>query len=406
MSTATRANFFLIHRETGQRYPVKSYVTIGRLSGDIVFPRDPKLSAQHCRLLPTKRGVGVTDLESANGTFIDGTRLKPGRVFLFKAKSELSVGDQVFSLQSVNVAVPVRKKKGKRRKHSSTIFSTLLMLCLAVLGASLFYLQWRRSDTDTTLQVAQRDLNEVFDNFQYLRDSIDHQTAPPKDTARRLQIQVLNRLTFMATRWAAFQPQDDRQRRLLGLQQRFASALNAETQAEISYLNSGESKYLDDADQANDLIEQVSAEFRRQYEAHLINVASYPEPIQSPYQMVTREMRQALRDYQKLGNSVQDKEVPEKEVGNLLRKDLIPKLTAVAARLSAVKASGDKEAKRLALEKTLVAAFLSQVKAMSIYYDTKDAKYAKELEHWGDQIEKINGELKKLMDTARKPAGN
>lgn len=403
--SGTRANYFLIHRETGQRYPIKAHVTIGRMSGDIVFPRDVKLSAEHCRLIPIKGGIGVSDLDSANGTSIDGKRLRPKRVYLLKPKSELAAGDQVFALQSVSVALPIRKRKGRKRQPSHFL-STVLTVILFIAGVALFSTQWKKTESEGSLQVAQKELSDIFETYQDLRDTLDRQTAPASNIASRMQYQVLGRLANVQNRLTLLQPLDEKQKRLLSLQERFASALSAETQSQVLYLTSGETRYLDDYDQWADQVAQAAADFRKEADAHRINASYLPEPILPPIQIVEREMRQALRDYSKLGNQVQNHEVAEKDVGNLLRKQLIPKLMAVTERMGAIKPVGDAQAKRLALERSLVSAFLSQVKAMGIYYDTqKDPRYAKELDHWSDQIERINGALKKQLHAAdRMPA--
>src|SRR3954452_22117150 len=47
---------------------------VGRDCDDIVLD-DPTVSRRHIRLEPTEVGLVVVDLESANGTFIDGTRI-------------------------------------------------------------------------------------------------------------------------------------------------------------------------------------------------------------------------------------------------------------------------------------------------------------------------------------------
>src|SRR4051812_13324492 len=93
MGAAPRVKFYLVHSETGQRYPVGSDdVVIGRTSGDLLFPEDTKLSNQHCRIVMTASGLGVHDLGSANGTTVDGQRLAPDKIYTFKTGSQLTIG--------------------------------------------------------------------------------------------------------------------------------------------------------------------------------------------------------------------------------------------------------------------------------------------------------------------------
>lgn len=68
----------------GQRFPLTGPVVIGR-EGDLPLP-DAQASRRHCSLTPVPGGVQLTDLNSTNGTIVNGTRvsqtfLTPGQVF-------------------------------------------------------------------------------------------------------------------------------------------------------------------------------------------------------------------------------------------------------------------------------------------------------------------------------------
>jgi hypothetical protein len=63
---------------------------VGRApSGDVVLPAD-EVSRMHCRLVPGEAGLTVIDLQSTNGTFLDGQRVTTPTVML--PNSELRVG--------------------------------------------------------------------------------------------------------------------------------------------------------------------------------------------------------------------------------------------------------------------------------------------------------------------------
>jgi pSer/pThr/pTyr-binding forkhead associated (FHA) protein len=120
MSARPKFNYFLVHLETGQRYPVGDEVVIGRNSGDILFPDDAKVSTQHCRVLKTPQGLAVHDLDSSNGTNLDGTKLDPKKAYVFKPGSVLSFGAQELKLLETSPAKlmsrPRRKSKSRRRR--------------------------------------------------------------------------------------------------------------------------------------------------------------------------------------------------------------------------------------------------------------------------------------------------
>jgi pSer/pThr/pTyr-binding forkhead associated (FHA) protein len=53
-----------------------SPVTLGRSSeNDLVLDADDFASVQHARIEPRRDGVWVEDLDSTNGTFVNGTKL-------------------------------------------------------------------------------------------------------------------------------------------------------------------------------------------------------------------------------------------------------------------------------------------------------------------------------------------
>ncbi|MBW3570438.1 MAG: FHA domain-containing protein [Gemmatimonadetes bacterium] len=63
----------------GEELPVPSpVVTVGRGAGCDVVVDDDSVSAQHARLEYEMGGWRITDLESTNGTAVEGVRLAPG----------------------------------------------------------------------------------------------------------------------------------------------------------------------------------------------------------------------------------------------------------------------------------------------------------------------------------------
>jgi len=61
-------------------------ITIGRDQDNDLHVEDVNLSRQHCRILRTKEGIVVEDLNSSNGTFVNGARTQ---------RQVLSVGDTI-----------------------------------------------------------------------------------------------------------------------------------------------------------------------------------------------------------------------------------------------------------------------------------------------------------------------
>ncbi|MBI4663504.1 MAG: FHA domain-containing protein [Verrucomicrobia bacterium] len=71
-------------------------IVIGRgLDCDVVI-NDTKASRRHCRLTRGDSGFVLEDLESKNGTYVDGQRI--GKPVVLKPNQTFKIGDTVFYL--------------------------------------------------------------------------------------------------------------------------------------------------------------------------------------------------------------------------------------------------------------------------------------------------------------------
>ena len=68
--------------QAGSQYPLgESLLTIGRLpSADISFPEDNFISGMHCAIQSLNETVQLKDLNSTNGTYLNGERISEARV--------------------------------------------------------------------------------------------------------------------------------------------------------------------------------------------------------------------------------------------------------------------------------------------------------------------------------------
>ena len=73
-------------------------VTFGKAPGCTIRHNSKTISDRHCSLLPTCRGIVVTDLGSQFGTFIDGEQIPPNEEFLLRPNSVLWIGELQFRL--------------------------------------------------------------------------------------------------------------------------------------------------------------------------------------------------------------------------------------------------------------------------------------------------------------------
>jgi len=74
--------------EEGELYPLfeNREITIGRSPTNNIFIHDKNISRVHCQVVVTDSGCVLTDLQSTNGTFVNGQRV---------AECELKPGDEI-----------------------------------------------------------------------------------------------------------------------------------------------------------------------------------------------------------------------------------------------------------------------------------------------------------------------
>lgn len=102
----------------GKRYPLSKIVSvIGRVPGNDVVVDDDSVSRRHAELRKSGPGFAVRDLDSANGTFVNGERvteapLRPGDVLKFGVVEFTYSGPSLGSLKDGgDGADPARRKK-------------------------------------------------------------------------------------------------------------------------------------------------------------------------------------------------------------------------------------------------------------------------------------------------------
>ncbi len=88
-----------------RRITVRHDIVIGRGSDCNLRLSAPQISRRHCFLRVSRDGVSVTDLDSSNGTYLDGKRLKPGKREDVANGASLSLGPIRFIIHVRDEAV-------------------------------------------------------------------------------------------------------------------------------------------------------------------------------------------------------------------------------------------------------------------------------------------------------------
>jgi len=83
--------------DAGATYPVKEAVTFGRAESNTVVLRDAKVSRQHAKIIVQGEEHVLVDLNSSNGTFVNGERIEE---HVLANNDEFQIGDTVLQFQS------------------------------------------------------------------------------------------------------------------------------------------------------------------------------------------------------------------------------------------------------------------------------------------------------------------
>ena len=83
----------------GQTVPESGVVTIGSTPDNRLVVHDAKVSPHHAILRPTEQGYTITDLGTAEGTFVNDQRLEPAVPRLLTAGDRIRIGERVFRIR-------------------------------------------------------------------------------------------------------------------------------------------------------------------------------------------------------------------------------------------------------------------------------------------------------------------
>jgi pSer/pThr/pTyr-binding forkhead associated (FHA) protein len=286
MSVRPKFNLFLVHQETGQRYPVGEEVVLGRVSGDILFPDDPKVSNQHARILNTPKGVAVHDLGSSNGTSVDGTKLDPKKVYVFKVGSVIAVGGQQLKLQEVSLAKAVkrasRSRKRKRSRKSKGFFDLQTFLALLlVLGAGAVMLknfaggliaqlsknQPKNEEAKvimpTPLEIVEREMREAFSEYTELGKANVSQKISDKDLVQSIRQKLLPKLNSASVKMEVLRPQNEWEKNKIAANKKLLAALIGQVTAMAAFTETHLPRYSTDLEKFSDQVEKLNVEVQK-----------------------------------------------------------------------------------------------------------------------------------------------
>lgn len=235
MGAKPKISHYLVHDETGQRYPVVEEIVIGRSSGDIIFSDDLKMSAQHCRIVRTPQGIAIQDLNSSNGTYIDGIKLKDDKIFVFKNGSSLTAGSQIFKLQEVKLcSTKPSKRKKKKSKKRGLDFSSLglgLLLLAGLFFMSQVFITNKKTEKLVSMQmlspyqIVEKEMKAAFEDYKELGRAREAGELTDKGLTNNIRTFLLPRLTAVHEKLQIIKPIGEFESRKLALDKKLVMAL-------------------------------------------------------------------------------------------------------------------------------------------------------------------------------------
>lgn len=141
-------------------------ITIGRSPENDFCIKDQQVSRHHCQIVQEDNGAFyAVDLESSNGTFVNGNRIR-GKVRLFP-NDKVKVGNTYLPWE--NYFGPKKKKEGKKHKTWLIVLGVLALVAAAVLAIVLI-LDGKKSSTslakDPKSNVTNVSNNQVYNSIE------------------------------------------------------------------------------------------------------------------------------------------------------------------------------------------------------------------------------------------------
>lgn len=92
--------------ETREEFLSKAITTLGRSRTNLLQVLSPIVSGQHAKIELTRKGHAITDLNSTNGTFVNGKRLTPGQSRLLSSNDIIRFSDSLGNSASLTYIAP------------------------------------------------------------------------------------------------------------------------------------------------------------------------------------------------------------------------------------------------------------------------------------------------------------
>jgi pSer/pThr/pTyr-binding forkhead associated (FHA) protein len=131
----------------GREFKLRARATLGRAPDNDIILEDPKVSRHHAAIAFAEERYSITDLESANGTFVNGIMVREPHHPL-RAGDVISLGDTELTFHEVPpsakavlpkpFAQPLPKSVGKVPTWAWIVSAAVLIICMVAVGTVAF----------------------------------------------------------------------------------------------------------------------------------------------------------------------------------------------------------------------------------------------------------------------------
>ena len=271
MSARPKISHYLTHQDTGQRYAVGDEVIIGRGDGDIIFTNDSKLSSRHCRLIRSPQGLGIHDLGSSNGTYVDGVRLDADRVYAFRAGSVLSIGNQVFELQEAQVKRKPAKRRARKKARADydaiTIMAGVSVLCAGLFFTHLLLDNNKPQESKVALlspmQLVEKEMQAALNEYKELGQAHSAGEISEKGMSLNIRKFLLPRLMAVHEKLGVLVPVSEFDKRKLAANRKLVLALQEQVAALANFVDTKNPKYSAESERLSQVATAAADEVRK-----------------------------------------------------------------------------------------------------------------------------------------------
>ena len=134
---AAHSLIFVGGQRDGERIPMSKRITIGRKDFNSICLPSPEVSGEHCEIFYDEGCFVVKDIDSANGTYINGKKIRDYHIL--EHGDMISLGDTMIVFDQAGKVLDIDDRIRKIRSWASrriqkSLFISLTILVLALLG--------------------------------------------------------------------------------------------------------------------------------------------------------------------------------------------------------------------------------------------------------------------------------